>query len=325
VRDYFHGNSDGQLTYTNVVAPYYRAKRPRTYYTNEAIKQPKRALELIKEALEHLKLSGFNASVLTSDDKDYVYALNVFYAGTRVNNWAKGLWPHAHHLNKPYKLGPGKKIFDYQITDMTSELTLGTFCHENGHLICDFPDLYDYGYKSNGAGKFCLMCLGGSRPREKNPAQIGAYLKRAAGWTSQSTLLQSGQTVTLTAGRNEFALHRKSATEYYLIENRNAAGRDIALGASGLAVWHVDELGSNDNELGSPSLHYECALVQADGLRELENDGDEGDDNDLFKAGHRDTLSAATTPNSNWWDTSPSGLHIAQISAAGPTMTFVVR
>lgn len=324
VRDYFYDISDQKLEYTNIVVPYYRARHPRSYYTNEQIAQPKRARELIKEALDALRAGGFDASGLTSDDRDYVYALNVFYAGTRVNNWAKGLWPHAFHLGSPYALGPGKKIYDYQITDMTQELTLGTFCHENGHMICDFPDLYDYGYESNGAGKFCLMCAGGSGAGAKNPAQVGAYLKHAAGWTSQSTLVQPGQTVTLAAGRNEFAFHRKSGVEYFVIENRNATGRDSALGASGLAVWHVDELGSNDNEAGSPTLHYECALVQADGLKELESGSDQGDDKDLFRAGHVTTLSDSTVPDCKWWDRSPSGLHLDAIGAAGSTMTFSV-
>lgn len=324
VRDYFYDISDQKLDYSNTVTGYYRARHPRTYYTNEQIPQPKRARELIQEALDALKAGGFDASVLTSDNQDYVYALNVFYAGTRVNNWAKGLWPHAFHLASPYTLGPGKKIYDYQITDMTDELTLGTFCHENGHMICDFPDLYDYGYESNGAGKFCLMCSGGSGSRAKNPAQVGAYLKHAAGWTSQATMLQSGQPVSLAAGRNEFAFYRKNGTEYFVIENRNATGRDSALGASGLAVWHVDELGSNDNEAGRPTLHYECALIQADGLRELESGSDEGDDKDLFKQGHVTTLSDTTVPNSNWWDRSHSGLHLTGIGGAGPTMTFTV-
>ena len=25
------------------------------------------------------------------------------------------------------------------------DLSIGTFCHENGHLLCRFPDMYDYG------------------------------------------------------------------------------------------------------------------------------------------------------------------------------------
>ena len=44
VRDFFLDNSIGRCRYTNIVAPYYRAQHPKTYYTNEQIPQPQRAL-----------------------------------------------------------------------------------------------------------------------------------------------------------------------------------------------------------------------------------------------------------------------------------------
>jgi len=323
VFDYFRDNSDGKLSYTNIVAPYYTTKHPRSYYTNEAIEQPIRAWELIKEALDHHLAAGFDFSKLTVDDQQYVYALNVFYSGVRVNNWAKGLWPHSYHLQTPKALGHGKLAFDYQITDIGNELSLGTFCHENGHMICDFPDLYDYGQESNGAGYYCLMCAGGiDDNREKNPCQVGAYLKHSAGWTSALQNIEPGSAYSLKAGRNEFAIHRKDDTEYYIVENRAQAGRDVKLPDAGLAVWHVDELGSNSDEQQQPLKHYECALIQADGKNELENGSSNGDENDLFQHGENDHLSDTTHPNSKWWDKTGSGLNIREISLAGVTMTF---
>lgn len=331
VRDYFYDVSGGKLEYTNTVIAYYRARRPRSYYTDERVPQPKRAIELIREALDHLKASGFDASQLTSDGQDYIYALNVFYAGTRSNNWAQGLWPHAFHIAGGYALAPGKIVHDYQITDMTNELSLGTFCHENGHLICDFPDLYDYGQdgvKSQGAGVFCLMCAGGLGSRAKNPAQVGAYLKRAAGWTDSLVALTPGTTIPLAAGRNDFAWLAKNTEEYFIVENRAATGRDAVLPGSGLAIWHVDELGSNEHQHGSPSKHYECALMQADGLRQLEKGGgggNSGDAGDLFHSAINSRFGPQpTNPDSRWWDGSPSGLDMRNIGAAGPSMSFDV-
>src|SRR5260221_11074677 len=43
---------------------------------------------------------------------------------------------------------------------MGAEVTLGTFCRENGHMLCDYPDLYAYGHESSGVGIYCLMCAG---------------------------------------------------------------------------------------------------------------------------------------------------------------------
>lgn len=327
VRDYFLDVSGGLLDYRNIVLPYFRAPRPRSYYTDRTIPYPQRAQALIREALAHAVAGGFDPRQLTVDAQNFVYGLNVFYAGTKENAWSEGLWPHQSRLAPPFKLSRRRKAADYQITDMGAQLTLGTFCHENGHMICDFPDLYDYDEgqeSSNGAGKFCLMCFGGSRPRERNPVHVCAYLKQAAGWTAETVPLTPGRQVSLAAGRNQFAIHRRSGTEYYIIENRAASGRDAGLGASGLAVWHVDELGSNSRQAGTAASHYECALVQADGLRELENSIDDGDDADLFKAGHNASLSDTSNPHCRWWDGTASALSISQISAPGPVMTFRV-
>lgn len=321
VRDYYYEVSDGNLTYTNLVTAYYTAAQNRDYYTDPAIPFGTRARELIIEALDVLVSQGFDFSPLSGDSGGYIYALNVFYAGSVVNNWSEGLWPHSWSLAAPYDVGSGKRLYDYQITDIGNELTLGTFCHENGHMICDFPDLYDYGYESYGAGNFCLMAYGGSN--EKNPVHVGAYLKNAAGWATSLTPITSGMTATVDAGQNDFFIYAKNPTEYFIIENRQQSGRDAALPDSGLAIWHIDELGNNSNEQMTPGSHYECSLEQADNRFDLENKSNAGDSEDLFSAPYASRFADDTNPNSRWWDNSPSGLTIDQISASGPAMTFV--
>jgi M6 family metalloprotease-like protein len=321
VYDYFLENSIGFCRYTNVVAPYYRAKHPKSYYTNPAIPQPQRAYELIKEALAHHKANGFDFSPLTPDGQGFVYATNVYYAGPVTNNWAEGLWPHSHHLGSPVPLAQGRSAFDYQFTAMGAELTLGTFCHENGHMLCDYPDLYDYGYESSGVGGYCLMCAG-NNVNEKNPIPISAYLKRASGWARSVTALQHGATVTLTAGSNDFALYSRGGREYFLIENRQRSGRDASLPDEGLAIWHVDESGDNSHEQMASGSHYELSLEQADGLFQLERQRNQvGDKGDLYE-GPSARFSDTTTPSSKWWDGRSSNLTLDQISAAGAAMTF---
>ncbi len=321
VRDYFYDNSRGKLNYTNVVTQYYTAAHNRSYYTDPSISYGTRARELIVEALNYLKSQGFDFSQLSSDSSGYIYALNVFYVGPRVNNWAEGLWPHSWSLASPYDVGGGKKFYDYQITNIGSELTLRTFCHENGHMICDFPDLYDYGYESSGVGNYCLMCFGGNN---KNPVQVCAYLKNEAGWATKVTSITPSITASLSATNNDFYVYAKNATEYFIIENRQKTGRDTFLPDAGLAIWHVDEQGSNNNEQMTPSQHYECSLEQADNRFDLEKDVNGGDSEDLFGSPYKTEFSDSTSPNSKWWDGSNSGLNITQISAPGLTMTFVV-
>jgi len=324
VRDYFLEVSGGQLRYSTVVVEYYTAKHAQSYYTNETVRQPLRAWELIKEALAALKAKGFDFTRLTRDDLGYVYAVNVFHAGKRVNNWAKGLWPHAFHLELPYELAPGIFAHDYQFTDMGEELTLGTYCHENGHMLCDFPDLYDYGYESSGVGVFCLMCAGGSAD-PRNPGHVGAYLKRAAGWASTTTLAD-GMTCTARAHANELFIHTKNSREYFILENRQASGRDANLPGSGLLVWKIDERGDNQHEKMTKQEHYECSVVQADGLFDLERRKNHpGDAGDLFGHPRATSFGPTTKPATTWWDGSASTLEITDISSPGDTMTFKVK
>jgi M6 family metalloprotease-like protein len=320
VYDYFYDVSGGLFRYTNVVAAYYTAAHNRSYYTDPSVSFGSRARELILEALQHLSDENFDFGSLSSDASGFVYALNVFYAGGCPNNWGEGLWPHSWGLASPYEAAPGMKFSDYQITDMGSQLSLGTFCHENGHMVCDFPDLYDYGYESRGVGDYCLMAFGGGD--EKNPTQVGAYLKYNAGWAQNLTPITPGMDAAISALSNDFYIHQRSAEEYFIIENRRRQDRDAALPDAGLAIWHVDEAGSNNDEQMTAARHYECSLEQADNHCDLEHNANTGDGGDLFGAPENDRFADSTTPNSKWWDGTPSGLDVYEISAPGDTMTF---
>lgn len=321
VRDYFHDISEGRLTYTNVVTAYQTTAKKRSYYTDPTQTWLVRARELIIDALDELKADGFDFSQLTADTKGFVRALNVFYAGPCVNNWCEGLWPGSSSLDSPYTASSGRKLYDFQITNMGAELTLKTFCHENGHMVCDFPDLYDYGkfgIESNGIGHYCLMCAGGA---SKNPVQPCGYLKREAGWVSAERAVAPGMSYEVQSSKNDFLVHAKNTTEYFVIENRQRSGRDAALPDEGLAIWHVDENGSNDYEYRTPAQHYECSLEQADGKYDLELAKNQGDGADLFGAPGPTAFGKATTPDSRWWDGTPSGLDIASVTAPATAMT----
>jgi M6 family metalloprotease-like protein len=329
VRDYFFDNSGGRLRYTNIVTPYYTAKRERSFYTDPTKPYPQRAQELIKEALDSLTEQGFDFSRLSVDDEGFVFATNIFYAGDNVNGHRKGLWPHFANMAH-YQLMPGMTVKDYQISNMGTELTLGTFCHENGHMICDFPDLYDYrfdGIYSHGVGSFCLMCVG-IEVAPKNPPQVNAYLKFDAGWADNVTDITAGLNASVRSDINDFYIRRKNDTEYFIIENRHKSGRDLALPGSGLTIWHVDELGNNENQGMTPTSHYECSLEQADGefdFERAEPNGRYGEAKDLFHGGGNTRFADTTNPNSRWWDGTSSGLDIRNISDSGPVMKFTAN
>jgi M6 family metalloprotease-like protein len=347
VKKYFSDVSGARLTYTNVVTIYIRMAQPRSYYNNTSIDNGTQGRLLINDAMAILKArSDYTSTILptfsslTVDGSNNVVAFNVYFAGADSGVWAKGLWPHSWILAAPIALGNGKSVSRYQITNVGTSLELGTFCHENGHMLCGFPDIYDYDYDSvGGAGVFSLMGSGGDGT---NPSQVDAYLKLAAGWATVTDLDGSSNlTGTLTAapnsGYDNFYRFKRTgvATEYFLLENRQKTGRDAAkLPGGGIAVWHVDELGDKDNQSLTPNsnhLNYELTLVQADNLWHFETtsgaNANAGDANDLYYQGnsaaaYTNILDDSSTPHAHWWDGTGSGMSLNTFSASGQSMTF---
>jgi M6 family metalloprotease-like protein len=319
VRDYFYDVSDRRLTYTNYVpTAYHRASRTKAYYTDPNIPYGQRARELITEALTAMESAGFDFSLYDADGNGVIDALNCFYAGGVWNSWAEGLWPHAGWMTF---CADGVCTERYQITNMGTSLSLATFCHENGHMLMGWPDLYDYDGDSSGVGTYCLMCSSGS---STNPIEPCAYMKYKAGWAHLTVLTETTPTNPVSADSNVIYKfpHPYYWNEYYLIENRQQSGRDAVLPDRGLAIWHVDEYGDNSNQEMTSGSHYLVTLVQADGNWDLENHRNYGDDTDLYGAPVYTDCTPYTYPNTNWWNGTASGHAFSNISVNGFLMTF---
>jgi len=114
--------------------------------------------------------------------------------------------------------------------------------------------------------------------------------------------------------------------EYFIIENRFRSGLDSFLPSSGLAVYHCDVKGSNEWQEGSPTKHYQCALLQADGRNDLERDPyNRGDAGDLFGKVEGIALDYGTNPSTRRWDQSDSEMVLANIGKPGKTITFEIK
>ncbi len=325
VTDYFRDVSAGRLTYRTVVLPYYTARHDSSHYADTGVPFPQRARELINEALAFHRQAGTDFGALTADPQQAVYAMNVLYAGPAAPVWSQGLWPHASRLEMPVRLATGRSALDYQITSIGDRLTLGVYCHENGHMLCDFPDLYQYADQRIGVGRYCLMCLG-SNPDPRRPTQVSAYLRYRAGW-GEATPIGSGLQRLGPASSNRFLVHTRSDTEYFILENRRREGRDMMLPSSGLAVWHIDELGSNARPNDAPEghRHAECVLLQADSRDDLGRGDGDGDDGDLFAPAPGPVFVDGSQRAARWWDGTPVGLQIDSIEADGDDLVFNVE
>lgn len=327
VRDYFYDVSGGMLTYENEVVGFYTAKNNKSYYDSASVTDYSTALELVNEALEWLKSTGYDCSNLTVNDQGVVKGVNILYAGTADAGWSNGLWPHKGWIPNAVSLGNGCYIQDYQLSDIGTSLQLDTICHENGHLICNYPDLYDYDGDSNGTGGYSLMsgCIDTGNPFPPDP-----YCRNIiSGWHTTYNLNGFEDQSIISADSSLDGSHSvykwsgNDEEEYFLIENVNQTGRYAAMPAKGLMIWHVDEDGDNSYNQMTSSKHYMVSVEQADGLFELENGTSYGDANDAFSTKTQTSFDATTTPNSNWWDGSSSNLAIGNISDPGTTMTFV--
>jgi len=146
--------------------------------------------------------------------------------------------------------------------------SVGVFCHEYGHVL-GLPDLYDTDYTSNGIGEWGLMSGGSWNARPGDPAgscpaQLTAWSKLQLGWVEPVDVVATLTGVTLPPAATNPVAYRiwrdgNPGNEYFLVENRQNVGFDVALTrhqvryglepAHGLLVLHVDDaVSSNSNE-----------------------------------------------------------------------------
>ena len=327
VREYFHTVSTGRLSYSNTVVGPFTLSRPRLAYASET----QRGL-LVPEAIRLALDAGVDLAEYDSLGEGIVDALSIMYAGQ--TEYRGDLWPHnwVHEVHQ----GPVRTQL-YTVTSMgrhRGDLSIGTFCHEAGHMLMRWPDLYDYGsvqregdpFKSAGLGSYCVMGSGNHLAAGRTPAPVSVYLRDLSGWCGNRVAMQSGKRYEARQGDFETALRHSTTrdNEYFLVENRTKAGFDAFLPASGLAVYHCDTRGSNEFQQGTSAQHYQCALVQADGRRDLEGGANTGDGEDLWGAVAGTALSHATRPDTRTWDGADSGLTISTIGPPGPVIEFTV-
>lgn len=226
-------------------------------------------------------------SQFDSQGRGIVDSVCIMYAGR--TEYKGDLWPHNWVHRQAYD---GMRTELYTVTSMgrsPDDLSIGTYCHESGHLLCRWPDLYDYGtaeregddFTSAGMGTYCVMGAGNHLGDGRTPSPVCVYLRRLVGWCGQDVDIAGADNYVAKHGDYDTALiyqHPERAdTEYFLVENRSRDDFDVNLTASGLAVYHCDIDGSNEFQQGTSAHHYQCALMQADGHLDLETNANQGD------------------------------------------------
>ncbi|MBN1129374.1 MAG: M6 family metalloprotease domain-containing protein [Chitinispirillaceae bacterium] len=314
VRDYFYEVSSQKLTYTNFIAGYYRADSLFTWYDDP---NASRARILAQEAVRGVDPQVDFTQITASSNT--VLAVNILHAGRTAQAWAKGLWPHSGSMSA-VTTAEGVRVSRYQMTGLGTGVSTGTIIHENGHMVCRWPDLYDYGGESKGAGAYCVMSSGGVIPN--------AYFRARCGWETPVDITNAPAGTLYRHVPNSYScfVYRNvnNTREFFYIESRRRGGRLTRPPDSGLLIWHIDETGSNNNEQMTPTQHYLASVEQADGQFHLEKNTNSGADGDLYHQGDKIEFSATTAPNSNCWNGTASGLTIGNVSRVGAEMTFTI-
>ena len=319
VRDYFYDQSLGKFTYKQSVTAIITMPKARNYYnfqdypTNQIFKDTGvSGNELISDAIKVLQDNNFDFSELSVDEAGNVFSTNMLFAGLDSGVWAQGLWPHQWNLQKTINVGTaGAPMFinAYQVTNIENAApVIGTYIHESGHLLLDYPDLYDV--IGEGVGEHCLMGSGNYLNDGKTPSPINAYLKDIVGWADVTEILATdNESVKLpTTGNVAYRIiNPRASTESYYIENRGKGDKWAEYSDDkGIAIWHIDET-VRGNIVADP--HYQVALMQADGFNDLEQGRNRGDAGDLFDL---DTplFKDTTNPSANWWSGKKSKIRV---------------
>lgn len=338
VKDYYQEISFGALTVQSTVVESVTLSRGYAYYgSNDVFGNDKRPRQMVEDALAALDSRGFDFTSVDGDSDGSVDGLTIIHAGggeEYAGNDPDYIWSHQWSLSSPvtydgvsmemYHTEPARRGWDS--TPATQGITrIGVICHENGHFL-GLPDLYDYGYDSQGAGDFCLMA-GGSWNGDygTTPAHMSAWCLSTLRWVNP-VLLSTGGSYPLeqveTSGQVYKLQGAFPSTQYFLIENRQGVGFDSALPGwqRGLLIWHIDETQANNDD----QTHYKVDLEEASGTQHLELDQSSGDDADYFRLGNATAFTDTTTPDNRSYSGQALGINVVNVSATSPNMSLVL-
>jgi len=295
-----------------------------------AIEQsPSSRQSLIRQAIQSVD-AGHDFSVYDNDNDGCVDYFMVFWAGP-PGDWATFWWGYQTSWSDPTYQVDGKRLGDYS-WQWESSPTGAPFSpvvaiHETGHAL-GLPDYYDYDDSvgpDGGVGDLDMM--------DANRHTHCGFSRWLLDWMTPTVgampaLVGDGpQTLTLQPAASSPA----SAVvvwpgigsdgifgEYFLVENRQRVGNDRSLPTDGLVIWHLDaRLDGTGNDFvydNSWTDHKLMKLVEADGGNDIENGGS-AYFGDFYTAGS--AFGPATTPSSQKYDGTPSGVSVGQITALG--------
>lgn len=282
VHDYFYAQSYGKLDLEfDVIGPVTVSKNMASYGANDAQGNDIDPAGMIKEACElAYAKEKMDMSQYDWDGDGAVDQVYVIYAGygEAAGGEANTIWPHEWDIQGggySLVLG-GQRIRTYACS---SELNggygtdisgIGTACHEFSHCM-GIPDFYDTaGGGCFGMDAWDLMDYGSYGGDGYEPTGYNAYEKWVSGWIEPTILTEPCYIKNMKplsdAPEACVVFNEANKNEYYIFENRQLKGTDVALPNHGMLVIHVDydQKVWFDNEVNNTSNHQRFTVVPAD-------------------------------------------------------------
>jgi M6 family metalloprotease-like protein len=338
MRDYYLENSYGLLDVQGQVVGWVRSEKSYAYYVDNnyglnfsngdrnARGMAEEALRLVDPFVDFSAFDNDGPDGIPSsgDDDGYVDALMIVHAGRGAEETGSpaDIRSHQSYFTND-QVYDGVRAILY--TTEPEDGRVGVFAHEFGHTL-GLPDLYDLsGGTGAGLGNWSLMATGVWLNNARTPAHLDAWSKAFLGFVEPQTPGANAVGVTLPPAEEQAAAYKiwtngRPGKEYFLAERRERQGFDASLPGQGMLIYHVDESVRLQDDLN----HYKVALMQADGLRQLElKSGNNGDSGDPFPGAKVNRFFASSSnPSSRAYDGSDTQVSITDITDEGGATVF---
>jgi M6 family metalloprotease-like protein len=368
VRDFYLENSYGKLDLESVVTPWVVVDNTEAYYSNGESGRHKIIWDALRYALQYLDDNDLvDFDYFDQDNNGRIDAITFIHSGygaefggTDQNGafYKDRIWSHMWAFNNgSFFSKSGVRVREYHIstgvwgTKGVGIGRIGVIAHEIGHFL-GLPDLYDVNGGGRGIGSFGIMSNSwGWDGSQYYPPHLNGWCKWMVGWVPAVEPVEGINFIQAIQHRNpilpQLYIIREGFPEgeFLMIENRRRFGYDQQLVQSGILIWHID-LGVKGSSFRNMQMregypgqegwpengnHYAAALVQADGLFEIEKGQSMGDHEDVFHKMGVDELIPCANPNACQYPNTDSyqggvvkssGVYITDISATNDFMSF---
>ena len=324
VREYYAEVSHGMIDIVGEVIGPYRPKLSLRSYANgeSGVGSAEPNARTMARHIAELANVDFDFSTYDNDGNGFVDAYIVIHAGggAEETGSAHDIWSHKWVLPGGEYNADGVRIYAY--LTVPEDARIGVCCHELGHLLFGWPDLYDTDSSSEGLGNWCLMAGGSWNGMGDLPAHPSAWCKAEQAWVTVVNHT-SAATLSIPDVKDSHTVHRLwkhgvQGNEYFLLENRQRRNFDRGLPGDGMLVYHVDNAVSTNAD----ERHPKVGLLQADGAEHLNTAANRGDPGDPFPGTSRNrTINATSRPNTRAYGGLATEVSITDISDSASVMT----